>query len=211
MGQGPHSRMYRGVDTEQRRAERRERLLEAALDEFTTRGYHKTKIADLCARAGVSTRNFYEKFASKEALLLELHAHINTVAMKRMLPVLESLGDADALTRITTLLDAFVAAVTSDPRYPRLNYVEAPGISQAMERQHRDWFTRYTDFIESECDRAAAAGLAPERDYHLTAIALVGAMTGILREWQAHDPPLPAGAVATEIREVFIAAITRPA
>ncbi|HET6288901.1 MAG TPA: TetR/AcrR family transcriptional regulator [Amycolatopsis sp.] len=211
MGQGPHSRMYRGVDTEQRRAERRERLLEAALDEFTTRGYHRTKIADLCARAGVSTRNFYEKFASKEALLLELHAHINTVAMKRMLPVLESLADADALTRITTLLDAFVAAVTSDPRYPRLNYVEAPGISQAMERQHRDWFNRYTDFIEAECDRAAAAGLAPKRDYHLTAIALVGAMTGILREWQAHEPPLPANAVAAEIREVFIAAITRPA
>jgi AcrR family transcriptional regulator len=211
MAQGPHGRMYRGVDTEQRRAERRERLLEAALDEFTTRGYHKTKIADLCARAGVSTRNFYEKFASKEALLLELHAHINTIAVKRMLPALESLGDADALTRITALLDAFVAAVTSDPRYPRLNYVEAPGISQAVERQHRSWFNRYTEFIEAECDRAAATGLAPKRDYHLTAIALVGAVTGILREWQAQDPPLPATAVANEIRQVSLAAITRPA
>lgn len=211
MGQGPQSRMYRGVDTEQRRAERRERLLEAALDEFTTRGYHKTKIADLCARAGVSTRNFYEKFASKEALLLELHAHVNTLTMRRMRPVLESLADADALTRITTLLDEFVAAVTADPRFPRLNYVEVPGISQAMERQHRDWFNRYTDFIEAECDRAAAAGLAPKRDYRLTAIALVGAVTGILREWQAHDPPMPADAVASEIRQVFVAAITRPA
>ena len=57
MGQGAHSRTYRGVDTEQRRAQRRERLLEAALDEFTSRGYHKTKIADLCTRAGVSTRS----------------------------------------------------------------------------------------------------------------------------------------------------------
>jgi AcrR family transcriptional regulator len=211
MGQGPQSRTYRGVDTEQRRAQRRERLLEAALDEFTSRGYHKTKIADLCTRAGVSTRNFYEKFASKEALLLELHAHINTEAMKRMLPVLDSLTDAEPLTRITTLLDAFVAAVTADPRYPRLNYVEAPGISRAMERQHHDWFTRYTDFIEAECDRAADAGLAPKRDYHLTAIALVGAVTGILREWQAHQPPLPVEAVASEIRAVFLAAITRPA
>jgi AcrR family transcriptional regulator len=211
MGQGPHSRTYRGVDTEQRRAQRRERLLEAALDEFTSRGYHKTKIADLCTRAGVSTRNFYEKFASKEALLLELHAHINTEAMKRMLPVLDSLADAEPLTRITTLLDAFVAAVTADPRYPRLNYVEAPGISKAMERQHHDWFTRYTDFIEAECDRAAEAGLAPKRDYHLTAIALVGAVTGILREWQAHQPPLPVEDVASEIRAVFLAAITRPA
>jgi len=209
-GAGAHSRMYRGVDTEQRRAERRERLLEAALDEFTSRGYHKTKIADLCARAGVSTRNFYEKFASKEALLLELHTHINTMAMKRMLPVLDSLADADALTRITTLVDAFVEAVTSDPRFPRLNYVEAPGISQAMERQHRDWYQRYVDFITAECDRAAAAGLAPVRDYRLTAIALVGAVAGLVREWQAHEPPLPAEAVATEIREIFIAAITRP-
>jgi AcrR family transcriptional regulator len=210
-GAGANSRMYRGVDTEQRRAERRERLLEAALDEFTSRGYHKTKIADLCSRAGVSTRNFYEKFASKEALLLELHAHINTVAMKRMVPVLDSLAEADALTRVTTLVDAFVAAITSDPRYPRLNYVEAPGISQAMESQHREWFTRYVDFIAAECDRVAAAGKAPVRDYHLTAIALVGAVTGLVREWQAHEPPLPAAAVATEIREIFIAAITRPA
>jgi AcrR family transcriptional regulator len=210
-GTGPHSRMYRGVDTEQRRAERRERLLEAALDEFTTRGYHKTKIADLCARAGVSTRNFYEKFASKEALLLELHAHINTLAMQRMLPVLDSLGDADTLTRITTLVDAFVKAVTSDPRYPRLNYVEAPGISQAMERQHQLWFTRYVEFITAECDRAASAGLAPVRDYRLTAVALVGAATGLVREWQAHEPPLPVETVSTEMREIFIAAITRPA
>lgn len=209
-GESAHGRTYRGVDTEQRRAERRERLLEAALDEFTSRGYHKTKIADLCTRAGVSTRNFYEKFASKEALLLELHAQINTVAMKRMLPVLESLADADALTRVTTLVDAFIEAVTSDPRYPRLNYVEAPGISQAMERQHQDWFNRFTDFIEAECGRVAEAGLAPKRDYHLTAIALVGAVTGILREWQAHKPPLPVADVATEIRELFVAAITRP-
>jgi AcrR family transcriptional regulator len=211
MGQGAQSRTYRGVDTEQRRAERRERLLEAALDEFTSRGYHKTKIADLCTRAGVSTRNFYEKFASKEALLLELHAHINNEAMRRMLPVLDSLADAEPLTRITTLVDTFVGAVTADPRFPRLNYVEAPGISQALEVQHRDWFTRYTDFIESECDRAADAGLAPKRNYHLTAIALVGAVTGILREWQAHQPPLPVQDVATEIRAVFLAAITRPA
>jgi AcrR family transcriptional regulator len=211
MGQGAQSRTYRGVDTEQRHAERRERLLEAALDEFTSRGYHKTKIADLCTRAGVSTRNFYEKFASKEALLLELHAHINTMAMKRMLPVLDSLAGAEPLTRMTTLVDTFVAAVTADPRFPRLNYVEAPGISKAMEAQHHEWFTRYTAFIESECDRAAATGLAPKRNYHLTAIALVGAVTGILREWQSHQPPLPVEDVASEIRAVFLAAITRPA
>src|SRR5690348_11584092 len=203
-------RIYGGVDSEQRRAERRDKLLEAALDEFTSKGYHRTKISDLCTRAGVSTRNFYEKFPSKEALLLELHAHINRLALKRMLPLLDQLTDADAITRVTTLVDAFVEAVTSDPRYPRLNYVEAPGVSAAMERQHQDWFLRYTEFIEAECERAAAAGLAPVRNYHLTAIGLVGAITGLLREWQAHEPPVPAKDVADEIRAIIIASITRP-
>ncbi|HEU5109097.1 MAG TPA: TetR/AcrR family transcriptional regulator [Micromonosporaceae bacterium] len=207
---GAHPRTYGGVDTEQRRAERRDKLLEAALDEFTSKGYHRTKISDLCSRAGVSTRNFYEKFASKEALLLELHAQINQHAMRRMLPLLDSLGDADALTRVTTLVDAFVEAITSDPRYPRLNYVEAPGVSAAMERQHKEWGGRYVEFIEAECVRAAAAGLAPERDYHLTAIGLVGAITGLLRDWQSNDPPGSPAAVAAEIREMIIASITRP-
>jgi AcrR family transcriptional regulator len=208
---GAQGRTYGGVDTEQRRAERRDKLLEAALDEFTTKGYHKTKISDLCARAGVSTRNFYEKFASKEALLLELHAHINRVAMKRMLPILDGLTDTDALTRVTKLVDAFVAAITSDPRFPRLNYIEAPGVSAAMERQHQDWFTRYTDFIEAEANRAATAGLAPRRDYRLSSIALVGAITGLLREWQSNDSPVTPDALAAEIRQVMVAVITRPA
>jgi len=207
---GVQGRTYAGVDTEQRRAERRDKLLEAALDEFTSKGYHRTKISDLCTRAGVSTRNFYEKFASKEALLLELHAHINRIALNRMLPLLDKLNDTDAITRVTTLVDAFVDAITSDQRYPRLTYVEAPGVSAVMERQHKDWFVRYTEFIEAECDRAAKAGLAPKRDYHLTAIGLVGAITGLLREWQAHDPPVPARDVADEIRGIIIASITRP-
>jgi AcrR family transcriptional regulator len=207
---GTHPETNGVGETEQRRAERRDKLLEAALDEFTSKGYHRTKISDLCTRAGVSTRNFYEKFASKEALLLELHAHINRLALKRMLPLLDQLTDADAITRVTTLVDAFVEAVTSDPRYPRLNYVEAPGVSAAMERQHQDWFLRYTEFIEAECERAAEAGLAPVRNYHLTAIGLVGAITGLLREWQAHEPPVPAKDVADEIRAIIIASITRP-
>jgi AcrR family transcriptional regulator len=201
-----HIRMYGDVDTEQR-----ERLLEAALDEFTSRGFYKTKISDLCSRAGVSTRNFYEKFPSKEALLLELQARINTIVTRRLRPVLDELAGAGPLTRITTLLDVFIEAVTADPRFPRLNYVEAPGISVAVELAHREWFARYTAFLEAECDRAADAGLVPRRDYHLTAIALVTAMTGILREWQAHEPPLPVEAVSSEIRAVFLAAITRPA
>jgi AcrR family transcriptional regulator len=203
-------RAYAGVEGGRRKAERRERLLRAALELFTARGYQQTKIVDLCTVAGVSTRNFYEEFQAKEQLLLALHRRINAEALRRVTAVLDTIADADVVTRISTLLDTFVASVTADPRLPRLAYVEAVGVSVDMERQHREWLTHWAKFIESEARHAAEQGVAPDRDYRLTAIALVGAITGLLREWQAHTPPLAADEIATEIRGLMLAAITRP-
>jgi len=197
------------VDAEQRRAERRQRLLEAALGLFTTVGYRQTKIVQICADAGVSTRNFYEEFAGKEQMLLTLHDLINSAALDRVRTALAALDSDDVVTRISLLLDAFVASVTADPRLPRLNYVEAVGVSEDLERQHQEWVTRWADFIEAEARHAAAHGVAPDRDYRLTAIGLVGAITGLLREWQAHQPPWPVADIAAEIRSLMLAAILR--
>ena len=203
------ARTYGGVAPEQRRAERRERLLVAALELFTSTGFQQAKITGLCALAGVSTRNFYEEFTGKEEVLRTLHDRINSIALEHVTAALDRVADADAFTRISTLLDVFIATVTVDPRMPRLNYVEAVGVSAELEKQHQEWVDRWATFIESEASRAAEHGAAPVRNYRLTAIALVGAATGLLREWQAHDPPLPVEDVAAELRGLMLAAITR--
>src|SRR5882757_3781988 len=59
---GPPRRIYGGVSAEQRVAERKERLLEAALEEFGTRGVLATGVKDVCRRAGLTDRYFYESF-----------------------------------------------------------------------------------------------------------------------------------------------------
>lgn len=203
-------RTYGGVAPEQRRADRRERLLLAALELFTAKGFGQTRIAELCTAAGVSTRNFYEEFANKERLLLVLHDRINALALRHVETALAAIADEDVATRIAALLDAFVTTVTADPRLARLNYVEAVGVNAELEQQHRSWVSRWAEFIESEARHAATRGVAPVRDFRLTAIALVCAVTGLLREWQAHDPPLDVVEIAGEIRGLMLAAITRP-
>ncbi|SEQ18561.1 TetR/AcrR family transcriptional regulator [Lentzea albida] len=204
------ARAYGGISPEQRRAERRAKLLQAGLRLFTSTGFAATKISGLCTEAGVSTRNFYEEFASKEDLLRELHDLINATAFDRVRSALAGLATDDVGTRITTLLDVFIGSVTADPRAPRLTYVEAVGVNAEIEQQHVRWVRTWAEFIESEALRAADAGAAPRRAYRLTAIALVGAITGLLREWQAHEPPLAVDEIATEIRALVLAAITRP-
>jgi AcrR family transcriptional regulator len=204
------ARAYGGISPEQRKAERRARLLRAGLELFTATGFANTKISGLCTEAGVSTRNFYEEFASKEDLLRDLHDLINATAFAEVRATLERLETTDVAVRITTLLDVFLRSVTADPRAARLNYVEAVGVNAEIEQQHVRWVSTWAEFIESEALRAAAAGVAPQRSYRLTAIALVGAITGLLREWQAHRPPLAVDEIAAEIRALVLAAITRP-
>jgi AcrR family transcriptional regulator len=47
---------------------RRSRLLESALTVFARKGFHETRIDDVCAAAGISRATFYRYFDGKEAL-----------------------------------------------------------------------------------------------------------------------------------------------
>ena len=57
---------------ERRKLELRGRMLEAAVALFDEHGVHATKVADICARADVAQKTFFNHFASKEQLLREL-------------------------------------------------------------------------------------------------------------------------------------------
>jgi AcrR family transcriptional regulator len=52
-------------------AQTRDRLLRAAADAFSERGYDGTRVADIAAAAGVSNGALYAHFASKAELLVE--------------------------------------------------------------------------------------------------------------------------------------------
>ena len=59
-------------------AERRELILEAAIDAFADSGYHQTSLEEVGRRAGVSKALIYEHFTSKQELygeLLETYVH----------------------------------------------------------------------------------------------------------------------------------------
>ena len=62
-------RPYRGISADERRASRRARLLDAALEEVGERGMAGTTMTAVCARAGLTERYFYESFADRDEML----------------------------------------------------------------------------------------------------------------------------------------------
>jgi AcrR family transcriptional regulator len=57
---------------QQRSEETRAKIMEAAIKLFSTRGYNKASVDEICDEAGISKGAFYHHFKSKQALFLAL-------------------------------------------------------------------------------------------------------------------------------------------
>lgn len=203
-------RHYGGRSDEQRRAERRERLLDAGLELFGGHGYAATSIERLCATASVSTRNFYEEFPGREALLVALHDQITERALANAVAALTGHEEKPLADRVDRMVRAYITTTSGDPKWTRLAYVEVVGVSAEVERHRLKWRERIVDFLVGEADRAVGRGEAGARDFHLTAVAFIGAVNELVYHWSTHDRTVPLDDLCAELTRLAVAAITAP-
>src|SRR6202012_4111263 len=135
-------RRYGGKTASERRAQRREQLLDAGLELFGTGGYAATTIEALCARAGLNPRYFYEQFAGREQLLGAVYER----HVEQVLTVVSAAIDrsgADPAARLRAGLTAFVEATLADERGARVNYFEMIGVSRELDALRRRVLSDY--------------------------------------------------------------------
>ncbi|MGW0700189.1 TetR/AcrR family transcriptional regulator [Streptomyces sp. NPDC002867] len=105
----------------------RERLVEAAVQEFGEQGYDRTRVQDIARRAGLSTGAIYGNFRNKAELLAEAVDYGLAAASHKLAQAMSSgAGPADVLALIVTDL--------SDPRQKTW----APLVSEALTAARRD-------------------------------------------------------------------------
>ena len=103
-------RPYRGVSATDRRHQRRQRLIDAGLQLFGTRGIAAVGIVDVCAEAGLTKRYFYENFASLAELQSAVVDHAISVMSERVDPFAPT-GPGEPPQ---AWLEAFVNALVDD-------------------------------------------------------------------------------------------------
>jgi AcrR family transcriptional regulator len=201
-------RVYRRQMGSERRAERRARLIAAGLEAFSERGYRATTIERLCSAAGVSTRNFYEEFRSREDLLATLSDILHQRAFDAVVAAISEIDPADLAGRARAGVRAYFEAMTADPRWARIALVESVGVSPEMEAHRRAPLERFAALIEGETNRMVEMGRAPSRDYSLTVIALVGATNELINTWvRRPDREEIVEMVINEATRLFLAAV----
>ncbi len=137
---------------------RREAILGAALEEFSTRGFAAARLDDVARRAGVAKGTIYLYFADKEALFQELiRFHLN--------PVVGTFGvalasDLPLSTIIDQAIEIFVREIYGTHRKEviRLIISEGPRFPALAEFYYREVLARILPAVRARLARALERG-----------------------------------------------------
>lgn len=129
----PPTRSYRGLSQDERRAERRARLIAAAIAVYGERGYHQATVKAVCEAAGLTERYFYESFANSEALLIDSFNAVTYSVLGEITQAAREAGRART-ARSRAMLHAYFAALQREPQSARVFLVEIRGVSRAVDQ-----------------------------------------------------------------------------
>jgi AcrR family transcriptional regulator len=181
-------RSYGGLTREERDAQRRQRLLEAAKEIIGTKGYAATTIPGVCAASKVSTRHFYEIYPGKEDLFVDLYDRITADSYERVGESLRATEGESISRRVQAAVLAYLDPMLKDTRVARIAFVEIMGASPRIEKLRLDYRETLVEVVRIECTASVARGEIVDRDWRFAALALVGAVTAIVYDWALHQP-----------------------
>ncbi|GAA1907056.1 MAG: TetR/AcrR family transcriptional regulator [Williamsia herbipolensis] len=197
-------RRYGGRSTAARVAERRAALLEAGLDLFGTEGYQRVSVKQVCDRAGLTQRYFYESFDEREALLLAVYDEIVDDVGRRTVDAIDkTLPTIAELAHVA--LAEFIGYLTADRRRARVMLLEVVGVSPALDARRRRVIGDFAEIIVTA--GMAHAGLSETTDeFRLSAIGLVGAVNQLLVDWVLGEATADPAAIEHVCTRLFSAA-----
>jgi AcrR family transcriptional regulator len=199
---GATGRRYRGASLNQRRASRRQQLLQAGIDLFGTRGYHAVTVREICAAAGLTERYFYESFRDREQLFGAVYEHLNTqLAQKLAAAVAGAGGDLELMARRG--LRAYFEQTRDDPKGARIMLIEHFGLSADMDRLSRRTAIGFVEMLRQTLAPRLLGSRRRELDPDLLATGLVGGVIFSAMRWVLSGYQQPLDAVVDNSAAIF--------
>ncbi|MEV6279177.1 TetR family transcriptional regulator [Nocardia sp. NPDC051832] len=177
------ARTWGGRSAAQRRTERRDRLIEAALDVWRASGWTAVTIRAVCARTALNDRYFYETFADRDEMLVAAWEYVRD----DMLAALTAVFGEHAGRPLPELIERACATVlqriSDDPAAGAILLRHHAG-SPALEAC-RDRALRLTaDLVVTGAEVYVRPGTDPLA-LRMDAIAAVGGFVELISAWQS--------------------------
>ncbi len=192
---------YRPTErTEARRAETRERIVSAALDQLAEGGYASASVQAVASRAGVATGSVYRYFPSKSDLFAEVFKRASAHELAVFADATAG-EDRDAAARIAAAVEAFARRALAAP--VRAYALIAEPVDPRVEAERLIFRCGYRDVLAGVLRDGVESGELAPHDTETIAAALVGAAGESL------VGPLARSARRADRREALVAGLVQ--
>jgi AcrR family transcriptional regulator len=187
--------------------ETRNRILEAAVRVFASKGYHDTRVDDIVAESNTSKGSFYFYFPSKQDIFLALVDTFADLLESRLRARLEA--ETSGVARVDLALRVCLETFGQYRALAKIALVQATGLGHVFEEKRRAVNDRFIAFIKKNLDEAVAEGGLPALDTEIAACAWMGALNEIVLRWVYTGQPDPLRALPA-LRRLFLQSVGVP-
>lgn len=162
----------------------RSRILEAALNEFSDKGFHATTIDSIAERAGIAKGTVYRYFNTKEALFNALKE--DTITEFVDLARQDLSREEDILKIIESVIKMYLSFFEKNSAFFKV-----------IIQEHRDFGRDFSDKFINElilglpglkrrCWKASRMGRLKQMNYFTVFFGIIGFLNGVIQKW-LHD------------------------
>ena len=199
----PVRRKWRGIEPDARTAERRQRLIDAAIELLSSEGLSGTTVRAVCARAALHSRYFYESFADIDSLLVAVFDQLAAGFLAEVTAAAEAAPD-DPKARLQAAVQKSAEIVTRQTHLVRILTVEAIGNEQLNRRRIR-MLHDIAEMIEQDAYRVYGAPPQGEQIGTLSARFLAAGFAELLVAWVEGEVDADVEEMANDATELMLA------
>jgi len=161
----------------------RSRIMRAALDEFSERGYHATTIDSITERAGIAKGTFYKYFNTKEGLFNALKedtiSEFVEIARKELAP------KEDILHIIETVITLYLTFFENNSAFFKVITQEHKDFGKEFSEKFINELILAFPGLKRRCWKASRNGRLKQMNYFTVFYGIIGFLNGVIQKWLA--------------------------
>jgi AcrR family transcriptional regulator len=162
----------------------RTRILQAALAEFSERGYHASTIDSIADRAGIAKGTVYRYFKTKEALFLALKEDTMTEFVELARKDLS--GEDDILVIIERVIRMYLSFFERNSAFFKVIIQEHKEFGTEFSEKFINELILALPGLKRRCWKASRSGRLKQMNYFTVFYGIIGFLNGVIQKW-LHD------------------------
>lgn len=167
----------------------RQRILDAALDIFSNKGYYDTRLDEIVEESHTSKGSIYFHFPNKEKLFIALVDQFADVLERNVKTAIDP--HPGGMIRVRVALEAVLHTFGKYRRPAKILLVQAVGLGSVFEKKRMEVTDRFAELIRTYLEEAIEVGEIAPVDTEVVAHGWMGAIYNVVIQWVYTGEPQP--------------------